>query len=257
MGPGDAQVLWRLVQGQPRSGSLAQRLDAFYGPQAEHYDAFRERLLHGRAALMAMLAPQPGAEVVDLGAGTGRNLGFLGERLAGLRTIDLVDLCPALLEQARRRTRGMPNVRVVEADAVTYRPAGRVDLVYLSYSLTMIPNWEDALANALAMVKPGGALGVVDFYVSEPDPAPGLARHGVLTRWFWPRWFGHDGVHPNPAHLATLRRLLPDHRLREGLAPVPYLPGVRVPYYVFVGRLPDTTEAKPQDTRAATSAVAE
>ncbi len=238
MGQGDAQVLLRLVRGQPRSGSHAERLQAFYGPQAQHYDTFRERLLHGRDELMELLAPEPGTEVVELGAGTGRNLGFLRERLAEIRNIDLVDLCPALLEQARRRTRGLPNVRVIEADAVTYRPAGQVDLVYFSYSLTMIPDWAGALSNALAMLRPGGRLGVVDFYVSEPAPAPGLARHGTLTRWFWPRWFGHDGVRPNPAHLTVLRRLLPEHELRERLAPVPYLPGVRVPYYVFVGRLP-------------------
>lgn len=245
MGRGDAQVLLRLVRGQPRGGSHAQRLQAFYGPQAEHYDAFRERLLHGRGELMELLAPQPGAEAVELGAGTGRNLGFLGERLGTLRNIDLVDLCPALLEQARKRTRGLTNVRVVEADAVSYRPAGRVDLVYFSYSLTMIPDWEGALRNALAMLRPGGALGVVDFYVSPANPPAGLVRHGALTRWFWPRWFGHDGVHPNPAHLASLRRLLPDHELCEHRAPVPYLPGVRVPYYVFVGRLPVEAEPRP------------
>jgi len=238
MGSGDVQVLFRLLQGQSRGGSHAERLEAFYGPQAEHYDAFRERLLHGRALLMELLAPPPDAEVVELGAGTGRNLEFLGGRLASLRNIDLVDLCPALLSQARKRTRGLANVRVIEADAVGYRPAGKVDAVYFSYSLTMIPDWQGALRNAIAMLKPGGRLGVVDFYVSEANPEPGLARHGTLARWFWPRWFGHDGVHPGPAHLTTLRRLLPAHRLYEGLGRVPYLPGLRVPYYVFVGEVP-------------------
>ena len=224
------------LRGQPRRGTLAERLEAFYGPQAEHYDAFRERLLHGRSELMGRLDPRPGDHVVELGAGTGRNLGFLAERLPALGSVALVDLCPALLDRARRRTRDLPNVRAVEADAVTYRPARPVDLVYFSYSLTMIPNWEGALRNAVSMLKPGGALGVVDFYVSDPDPAPGLNRHGALTRWFWPRWFAHDGVRPNPAHLRTLRALLPEHELSEHRAPVPYLPGLRVPYYVFVGR---------------------
>jgi S-adenosylmethionine-diacylgycerolhomoserine-N-methlytransferase len=232
----EAQVLLRLVRGQPRRGTLAERLEAFYGPQAEHYDAFRERLLHGRSELMERLAPRPGDHVVELGAGTGRNLGFLAERLPGLGSVELVDLCPALLDRARRRIQDRPNVRAVEADAVTYRPARPVDLVYFSYSLTMIPDWEGALRNAVSMLKPGGALGVVDFYVSDPDPAPGLNRHGALSRWFWPRWFAHDGVRPNPAHLRTLRALLPDHALSEHRAPVPYLPGLRVPYYVFVGR---------------------
>ncbi len=239
----DAQVLLRLMRGQPRRGTLAERLEAFYGPQAEHYDAFRERLLHGRSALMGRLAPQPGAHVVELGAGTGRNLGFLGERLPNLGSVELVDLCPALLDLARRRTRDLPNVRVVEADAVHYRPARPVDLVYFSYSLTMIPDWEGALRNALSMLKPGGALGVVDFFVSEASPPAGLVRHGAMTRWFWPRWFAHDGVHPSPAHLCTLRELLPDHWLSERRAPVPYLPGLRVPYYVFVGRVPGSKKS--------------
>jgi len=239
----DVRVLASLVRGQPRGGTHAERLQAFYAPQAAHYDAFRERLLHGRAELMAWMDPPPGARVVELGGGTGRNLDLLGDRLDGLASLELVDLCPALLAQARLRARRLANVRVIEADATTYRPAQPADLVYFSYALTMIPEWRAALVNALAMLRPGGILGVVDFYVSERDPAPGLARHGALTRAFWPRWFGHDGVHPNPEHLPTLRRLLPDHRLLEGQGPVPYLPGVRVPYYVFVGRVPATATA--------------
>ena len=90
------------------------------------------------------------------------------------------------------------------------------------------------------MSKPGGTLGVADFYVSEPDPPQGLARHGALTRWFWPHWFGHDGVHPNPEHLPTLRRRPPKHRLLERVGRVPFLAGLRVPNYVFVGHRPTT-----------------
>jgi S-adenosylmethionine-diacylgycerolhomoserine-N-methlytransferase len=235
MAAGDARVLWSLVRGQPKRGSLAERLQAFYAPQAIHYDAFRERLLQGRAELIERLAPAPGERIVELGAGTGRNLDFFGERLATLESVELVDLCPALLDEARRRTAGRSNVRVVEADAATYTPSQPVDALYFSYSLTMMPDWIGALGNALAMLKPGGLLGVVDFYVSAPTPPAGLVRHGRLARWLWPRWFAHDGVHPNPAHLRTLRTLLPEHWLAERLAPVPYLPGLRVPYYLFVG----------------------
>jgi S-adenosylmethionine-diacylgycerolhomoserine-N-methlytransferase len=133
-------------------------------------------------------------------------------------------------------------VHTQEADALSYRPEQPVDCVYFPYSLTMIPDWRGALDNALAMLRPGGVLGVVDFYVSEPDPPPGLARHGAFSRWFWPRWFAHDGVRPDPRHLPALRQLLPDHRLQECTAPVPYLPGLRVPYYLFVGHRCKTEE---------------
>ena len=232
----DARILLRLLLGQPRRGSHAERLQAFYAPQAADYDRFRERLLHGREALLRLLDPLPGAHIVELGGGTGSNLTHFGHRLAGFGSVELVDLCPALLEQARRRTQGMANVRVIEADATTYRPDRPPDCVYFSYALTMIPDWRQAIHNAVGMLKPGGTLGVVDFYVSDPFGGPGSVRHGVFSRAFWPRWFGHDGVHPNPEHLQLLRSLLPDHQLLERLAPVPYLPGFKVPYYQFVGR---------------------
>ena len=95
--------------------------------------------------------------------------------------------------------------------------------------------WRAAISNALAMLKPGGALCVVDFYVSPRDADAGMVQHGALTRALWPRWFAHDGVHPNAEHLPTLRAMLPAHEIVEARAPVPYLPLARVPYYRFVG----------------------
>jgi len=234
----DTAVLRQMLRGMPKSASHAQNLQSFYGAQAQDYDRFRERLLRGREALIARLLAQLPAQarVVELGGGTGRNLDFFGERLGDIASFDLVDLCPALLDRAHQRIARYPQVRMIEADATTYAPSAPVDCVYFSYSLTMIPDWRVALANALAMLKPGGLLGVVDFYTSAAQPAPGLARHGAFTRYFWPRWFAHDGVRLNPAHLATLRADLPQHELSEHRAAVPYLPLIRVPYYVFVGR---------------------
>jgi S-adenosylmethionine-diacylgycerolhomoserine-N-methlytransferase len=232
----DARVLWQLLRGQSRVGSHAERLQAFYGPQASRYDAFRERLLQGRRELIDSLDPPAAGRVVEMGGGTGRNLLFFGDRLAGFERIDLVDLCPALLDQARRRTASMANVHIVEADAVQWRPQRPVDLVYFSYSLTMIPDWRGAIDNAIAMLKPGALLGVVDFYVSDAKGGPGRAHHGAFTRRFWPRWFGHDGVRLDPDHLRYLRFALPDHALAEACTPLPYLLGLRVPYYRFVGR---------------------
>lgn len=234
----DARVLWQLLRGQSRGGSHAQRLQAFYGPQASRYDVFRERLLRGRQQLVDSLGVPANGRVVELGGGTGRNLLYFGERLASFDQVHLVDLCPALLDQARRRAAAMPNVDVVEADAVAWRPPRPVDCVYFSYSLTMIPDWRGAIDNAIAMLKPGGLLGVVDFYVSDAAGGPGRVRHGRLARAFWPRWFGHDGVRLDPDHLRYLRRVLPDHELHEESAAPPYLLGLRVPYYRFVGRRP-------------------
>ena len=233
---GDLAVIRRFLRGMPREGDHAQRLAGFYGEQAEHYDRFRERLLPGRAELIGSLDLPQGARIVELGGGTGRNLEYFPEARRADLQFELVDLCEPLLEIARRRTRSWPQVRITCADATCYQPAQAADIVLLSYALTMIPDWRAALDNALVMLRPGGQLAVVDFHVSSADPAPDRQRHDAFTRLFWPRWFRHDGVHLNPAHLDTLCTHLPWHRLHEGRARLPWLPGLRVPYYRFVGR---------------------
>ena len=233
----EVRTLIQMLRGQPGKGSHAERLDAFYTPQADGYDAFRERLLHGRNYLINNLNMEPGSRVVELGAGTGRNVEFFGDRIATLARLDLVDVCKPLLELARRRAARWPTVvHVVEADVERYRPSHAVDCVYLSYSLSMTANWKKTLNNAVRMLRPGGTLGVVDFFVSDAAPPPGQARHGWFARQFWPRWFAHDGVHLNPRHLRALADCTDTVHLDQRLAPVPWLPVLRVPYYIYIGR---------------------
>jgi S-adenosylmethionine-diacylgycerolhomoserine-N-methlytransferase len=232
----DLQVLFHLLRGQPSEGSHAQRLQAFYAPQAERYDAFRERLLHGRSELISDIHLPAGARLAELGGGTGRNLLFFGERLSQFGRVHLVDLCPALLEQARYRFVGEPKVDIVEADVTHWQAEAPLDCVIFSYALTMIPDWRAAIDNAVAQLGDDGCLAVVDFYVSAIRPDAALRRHSAFTRWFWPKWFGHDGVALDPQRLDYLRAVLPNHQLVEGQAPVPYLPGMRVPFYRFIGR---------------------
>jgi S-adenosylmethionine-diacylgycerolhomoserine-N-methlytransferase len=233
----DARVLRQFLRGAPRGVSHAERLQRFYAPQAGVYDEFRERLLHGRRELIEWLAPPPGSTLIDLGGGTGRNLEFLGSRMLSLARVEVVDLCPALLDQARLRCARWPEVALaVQADATEYRPAQPADCVIFSYSLSMIPDWRRALANALSMLRPGGVLGVVDFYVSRRDPPAGFARHGRFTRAFWPRWFGHDGVRLDAEPMHELFALTQPLHFAERTGAAPYLPGLRVPYYLFVGR---------------------
>jgi S-adenosylmethionine-diacylgycerolhomoserine-N-methlytransferase len=224
----DARVLAALARGMPRGGPHAARLERFYGPQARDYDAFRARLLHGREEMLGLLDPPPGARVVELGGGTGGAVALLADRMPALAGVDLVDLCPALLAVARARHAERGNVRCIEADATTYRPGAPADRVYFSYALTMIPDWRGAIDNAVAMLAPGGLLGVVDFHAPPAQPA--------LARAFWTRWFAHSGVRLSPDHLPYLRARVEPVACLERRGPVPYLPGLAARYYVFVGR---------------------
>ena len=54
-----------------RGETHAQRLEDFYRGQAQDYDAFRRRLLHGRHTLIGALPLDAGDVWCDLGAGTG------------------------------------------------------------------------------------------------------------------------------------------------------------------------------------------
>ena len=161
----------------------------------------------------------------------------------------LVDLCDSLLAVARKRceARGWKNVEAVSADATTFRPAGGpADVVTFSYSLTMIPDWFAAIDNALAMLRPGGTIGVTDFFVARKYPAEGRARHSWFTRTFWPAWFGSDNVFLSPDHIPYLQRnfrTLPSWKER---AKLPRLPLIRVPYYTFVGGGRNSSAAGPQ-----------
>lgn len=233
---GDARILASLVRGLPRNASHADALAGFYGPQADRYDDFRDRLLQGRREMIHSLPCGAGDRIVELGGGTGRTLEFFEDRLATFASVDVVDLCAPLLNVAGARAVTRPNVRLVHRDAVAYRPAAPVDAVCLSYALTMMPRWEGVIENALRMLRPGGAIGVVDFYVSPPEPPAGRIRHGLLTRTLWPAWFRHDGVHLNGEHLDRLQEQFETVQLAECRARIPYLPLVTVPYYIFIGR---------------------
>ncbi len=235
----DLKILFHLAFKPIRGNDHASRMESFYAGQADHYDSFRKRLLQGREELWDAIDVPEGGVWVDLGGGTGANLEFLGDRIHKLSKVYVVDLAGSLLKvtRERARTRGWDHVEAVEADATKWVPeGGTADVVTFSYSLTMIPNWFAAIDNAYAMLRKGGRIGVVDFYVSRKHPSEENVRHGWMTRTGWPTWFGMDNVFPSPDHIPYLKERFSTERLEERRAKVPYLPLVRTPYYQFIGR---------------------
>jgi S-adenosylmethionine-diacylgycerolhomoserine-N-methlytransferase len=234
----DLRTLRSLLFTRVRGDTHADRLESFYASQARGYDSFRRRMLHGRRELIESLTFPSGGVWVDLGAGTGANLEYRTTDIPSLAAVHLVDLSPALLRVASDRVaaHGWSHVRIEETDATVFDPGTPADVVTLSYALTMIPDWFRAVDNACRILKPGGLLGVVDFYVSRQHPPEGEVRHGWLTRTGWPTWFAADNVHLNADHLPYLRSRLETVSLEESRGKIPYLPFVRVPWYRFLGR---------------------
>jgi S-adenosylmethionine-diacylgycerolhomoserine-N-methlytransferase len=235
----DLKILYHLALRPVRGKNHAQRMEDFYSGQATNYDDFRKRLLQGREEVYESLGRGGGRVWVDFGGGTGANLECIGEAIRAFEKIYVVDLATSLLEVVRNRSNkhGWINVEAVTADATQWTPPeGSADVVTFSYSLTMIPDWFAAIDNALRILKPGGKIGVIDFYVARKYPGESMSRHGWTTRTFWPMWFANDNVFPNPDHLPYLQRHFDTVLLKEKKAKVPYLPLVRTPYYQFIGQ---------------------
>ncbi|HQR06182.1 MAG TPA: class I SAM-dependent methyltransferase [Gemmatales bacterium] len=235
----DLKVLYHLTLAPVRGKSHQDRLESFYGGQAQAYDSFRKRLLQGREQLYSSIKVPTGGCWVDVGGGTGSNLENLGESIKQLGSAYVVDLTPSLLKVADERiaARGWTNVKTLHADATTLTlPEGQqADVVTFSYSLTMIPDWFAAVDAAWRLLKPGGTIGVVDFYVGRKWPEANRVKHAWSTRHFWRTWFDADNVFPSPDHVSYLQHRFQTMSLDEARAKLPYMPFVRMPYYRFVG----------------------
>ncbi len=237
----DLKTLWHLVARKAKGTTHAERLESFYSGQADNYDDFRRRMLHSRQEMIQSLSIPQGGVWVDFGAGTGENAVHLGEQISKLSKVYQIDLSTSLLEQAtaRAEARSWKNVFPTCHDATTFvPPEGSADLVTFSYSLTMIPDWFRAMDQALKILKPGGQIGIVDFYVARKYPGDGMHKHAWSTRTFWPTWFGSDNVFLSPDHIPYLQSHFETIKLDERKGKIPYLPFIRAPHYVFIGRKP-------------------
>lgn len=230
----DLIILKNLLKPRFSKGNHADQMEAFYAEQAEGYDEFRERLLHGRPELFRHIDWSSIRTWVDMGAGTGYNLKWAP--MDKLQQVELVDLSSSLLKvaQARIEKRAYSNTKCIHGDATTYRPAFTPDLITFNYSLSMIPRWQEAIDHAIALLPSGGLFGATDFYAELESEAQ---NHGWLTRNFWPLWFSYDGVYLKRGTLAYLKSRLETVFISEQMGTIPYIPTfAKAPYYVFIGR---------------------
>lgn len=157
-------------------------MDRVYRGQRHIYDVTRKYYLFGRDRLIAELACPDGAQVLEIGCGTGRNLARIGKVWKGARLHGL-DISAEMLMSARAKLGA--NGRLALGDATCFDPAALFDRagfdrVILSYALSMIPDWEAALDRATAALAPRGALCAVDFGDLEGLPHP---LRALLRAW--------------------------------------------------------------------------
>ncbi|MFC3299412.1 class I SAM-dependent methyltransferase [Arthrobacter agilis] len=155
----------------------------------------------GRLLAVRDLDLAEGAQVLDVGCGTGLNFGLLQRAVGPTGWIVGIDRSPQMLARARRKAerRGWSNVILIEGDATTLsvekvREAvrarggrGSSDAALATYALSLMPGWEHAWERMKHLVRPAGTLSVVD--MQEPQGA--FAVFGPLARLAC-RWGGAD-----------------------------------------------------------------
>ena len=172
----NARELWDLVR-EEMSGSgyltedreraravLARRLDrsrAFFSASSDRWDAVREELFgQGGEVLPLYGLLDPRWTVGDLGAGTGQ----LALALAPfVRRVVAVDRSPEMLDAARCRLQGTPDVELREGELEALPVEdGELDLAILSLVLHYVAEPPRVLAEARRALAPGGRVVIVD-----------------------------------------------------------------------------------------------
>ena len=171
-------------------------------------------------------------------------------------TVYLIDLSPSLLKVAKQRFArlGWKNVKIICQDVRNLRVADdinqpndqeavllteKADLVTMSYSLTMIPDFFPVLDLLPTLLTSTGVLAVVDFYVQNMVDigdrnyvGDRTNRHvNYFSRLFWRAWFDLDHVNLEPARRDYLEYrfgTIECRNLRNLLLGV-------IPYYIWIG----------------------
>ncbi|MEI9929687.1 MAG: class I SAM-dependent methyltransferase [Rhizomicrobium sp.] len=135
---------------------------------------------------MRELDPAPGARIVEVGCGTARNLIRIAKRYPGRRCFGL-DASQAMLETAqaavdRAGMTGRITLAHGYAEALAPELFGETeafDDIIFSYSLSMIPDWKQALSAAVGALSPRGRIHIVDF--ADLNGLPSLAKRALLA----------------------------------------------------------------------------
>jgi S-adenosylmethionine-diacylgycerolhomoserine-N-methlytransferase len=183
----------------------AALMDKVYRRQRYIYDFTRKYYLFGRDKLIRELALTPGESVVEVGCGTARNLIRIARLYPGAEIFGL-DASAEMLRTATQNVAaagltGRIRLEQGYAEALTPQLFGRAapfDRVLFPYSLSMIPDWPQALKAASGALAETGQLHVVDF--------GDLAGLGPLGAGLLRRWLSLFHVEPRVEILRALER---------------------------------------------------
>jgi SAM-dependent methyltransferase len=149
-----------------------------YNAASDHFDdeplGFWER--HGERTV-ARLALRPGADVLDVGCGTGASALPAARRVGPAGKVVGIDLAERLLEIARRKAanRNLDNVefRFGDMEHLGY-PDQHFDAVICVFAIFFVPDMAKQLRELWRMVRPGGQLAITTWGPRVMEPGASI-----------------------------------------------------------------------------------
>jgi S-adenosylmethionine-diacylgycerolhomoserine-N-methlytransferase len=184
-------------------------MDSVYRVQRHFYDLTRKYYLLGRDALIDSLHPPLHGCVLEIGCGTGRNL-IRAARAWPQAHFYGLDISQAMLDTAATniaRAGLGDRITLARADAARFDAAvlfgqPAFDRVFMSYTLSMIPDWQGAIREAAGKLRAGGELHIVDF--GQQEGLPGWWKRGLFA------WLARFHVTPRASLPGLLHTLMHD-----------------------------------------------
>lgn len=161
-----------------RPGINDRWMSADIAPLVETLEGESREIYRNRAALAALVAPPRGADVADVGAGSG----FMSEAFARMvgagGKVYAVDINPVMMQHVAEQARanGLTNIEtVVCGERSVDLPRASVDLVFICDTYHHFEYPTSTMRSIHAALRPGGQLVIVDF-----DRIPGVTRPFLL-----------------------------------------------------------------------------
>ena len=166
------------AQPQRESAEFAQQVQGMFDRVAGRYDLLNSLMSAGlhhrwRERAADVLAPPPGASILDVCCGTGDLAFELAGRLSPDGHVVGSDFSEPMLDLAREkaRRRGVEGVRFEWGDALSLPyDDGRFDAVTVGFGLRNFADWDTGLREMARVLKPAGKLVILEF--TKPTRPP-------------------------------------------------------------------------------------
>lgn len=152
--------------GEPALGDETELVRQRYDRIAAIYDLLESGMeLRARKWRAELWARVPPGRVLELGAGTGKNIPYYPRDTEIIAT----DISPRMLERAHRRARRLGvsvDLRLADAQRLAF-PDESFDAIVTTFVFCSIPDPARALAEALRVLRPGGRLLLLEHVLSQ------------------------------------------------------------------------------------------